>query len=255
MRIAVAGATGRVGREVVAALAAQGHDVVPMSRTTGVDLTTGAGLADALVGVEVVVDAATGPSPDRDQATTFFRASARHLREAAARAGVRRIVLVSIIGIDRVPSGYNLAKIVHEDELRAGPVPVVVLRAAQFHEFVAELVGWATRDGVAHLPPMRTQVVAAHAVGAELARLAVDPDADPGRTYEVAGPRPETLPALAERLVAHRGEALRIQEVDDPADAATAAMAAGGLLPGPDALLAGPTFEEWLLKPDAGGGR
>jgi uncharacterized protein YbjT (DUF2867 family) len=251
MRIAVAGATGRVGREVVAALTAQGHDVVPMSRATGVDLTTGEGLDAALAGVEVVVDAATGPSPDRDLATAFFRASARHLRESAARAGVRRIVLVSIIGIDRVPSGYNLSKIVQEDELRAGPVPVVVVRAAQFHEFVTELLAWSTKDGVATVPPMRTQVVAAQSVGAELARLAVDPDADPGRTYEVAGPRPETLAGLAERLVAHRGDALRIEVVSAPADPATAGMADGGLLPGPDAVLAGPTFEEWLLKPDA----
>jgi uncharacterized protein YbjT (DUF2867 family) len=251
MKIAVAGATGRVGRHTVDVLTGQGHEVVRMSRATGVDLVTGDGLDAALAGVEVVVDAATGPSSDQDEATAFFTAAARNLREAAARAGVRRIVVVSIIGIENVPSGYNVAKIVHEDALRAGPVPVVVLRAAQFHEFVAQLLEWTTKDGVADLPRMRTQVVAARTVGEELARLALDPDADPGRTYEVAGPREENLAGLGEQLAAHRGDELRVREVSDPADPATAGFADGGLLPGPDALLAGPTFEEWLLKSGA----
>jgi uncharacterized protein YbjT (DUF2867 family) len=251
MKIAVAGATGRVGRHTVDVLTERGHEVVRMSRATGVDLVTGDGLDAALAGVEVVIDAATGPSSDQREATAFFTAAARNLREAAARAGVRRIVVVSIIGIEKVPSGYNAAKIVHEDELRAGPVPVVVLRAAQFHEFVAQLLEWMTKDGVAYLPRMRTQIVAARTVGEELARLALDPAADPGRTYEVAGPRAEYLAELGERLVAHRGAALRVQEVSDPADPATAGYADGGLLPAPDALRAGPTFEEWLVTSGA----
>ena len=101
MRIAVVGATGRVGRHVVDLLEARGHDVVAMSRSSGVDVVTGEGLADALTGVEVAIDAATGNSPDEDEATRFFTAAARNLQEAGERAGVRRIVVVSIIGIDR----------------------------------------------------------------------------------------------------------------------------------------------------------
>jgi uncharacterized protein YbjT (DUF2867 family) len=246
MKIAVTGATGRVGRHVVEILAEHGHDVVRMSRATGVDLVTGAGVAAALDGVEVVVDTATGPSPEEEAATAFFIAAARNLVDAGARAGVRRIVVVSIIGIDRVKSGYNLAKIVQEDRLRAGPVPVVVLRAAQFHEFVAQLVEWGTKDGVAYVPRMRTQPVAARAVAEELVRLAVDPGADPRTTYEVAGPRAENLPDLARLLAAHRGDALRVEEVLDPTDPAAVGYAEGGLLPGPDARLVGPTYEAWL---------
>ncbi len=60
-RIAVAGATGRVGRHVVEVLEAGGHDVVAISRKHGVDVITGDGLAAALDGVECVIDAATGP--------------------------------------------------------------------------------------------------------------------------------------------------------------------------------------------------
>ena len=96
-KIAVAGATGRVGRHVVDLLEGRGHDVVPMARSTGVDLVTGEGLADALTGVDVVIDAATGNSPDRDEATAFFTATARNLQEAGERAGVKLIVVASII--------------------------------------------------------------------------------------------------------------------------------------------------------------
>ena len=48
MRIAVAGATGTVGQHVVAVARERGHDVVGLTRSTGVDLTTGAGLAERL---------------------------------------------------------------------------------------------------------------------------------------------------------------------------------------------------------------
>src|SRR5690349_5945132 len=99
MRIAVAGATGRAGRHTVDALRERGHEVVAMSRSSGVDIVTGEGLDPALEGgVDAVVDAATGPSPDREQATAFFTAATRNLQGAARRAGARRIVVVSIIG-------------------------------------------------------------------------------------------------------------------------------------------------------------
>jgi uncharacterized protein YbjT (DUF2867 family) len=99
-KIAVAGGTGRVGRYVVEVLREAGYQTVPMSRATGVDVTTGAGLAEALQGVDTVVDAATGPSPDQAAATEFFTTAARNLQAFGARAGVRQIVVVSIIGCD-----------------------------------------------------------------------------------------------------------------------------------------------------------
>ena len=72
-KIAVAGATGRVGRHVVDLLKAGGHDVVAMSRSSGVDVITAKGLAAALKGVECVIDSAGGPSPAQEAATEFFR--------------------------------------------------------------------------------------------------------------------------------------------------------------------------------------
>src|SRR2546423_14986518 len=123
-KIAVVGATGRLGTHVVDLLRDAGHEVVPMSRSHGVDVTTGDGLADALHGVDIVIDASSNPTPDQKEATDFFTKSARNLHTAGQEAGVERLVAVSIIGVDHFDTGYNAAKLVQERELSEGPLPV-----------------------------------------------------------------------------------------------------------------------------------
>jgi uncharacterized protein YbjT (DUF2867 family) len=251
MRIAVAGATGRVGRHVVDVLAAS-HDVVPLSRSHGVDVVTGRGLAEALAGVEAIIDTATYPTPDQQAATEFFITAAGNLHSFGRQAGVKRMVEVSIIGADRYTAGYSVAKAAHEQAMLAGPVPVQVLRAAQFHEFVEQLLVWGRQGDVAHLPKMRIQPVAARTVALALADLATDPDAvtsagaATGPVPEIAGPREENLAEMARQFVARRGEQVHVEEVTDLSDPDRALEATGGLLPSPHATLAGPTFAEWL---------
>jgi uncharacterized protein YbjT (DUF2867 family) len=246
-KIAVAGATGRVGRHVVDVLQERGYEVVPMSRATGVDVVTGEGLDAALEGVDVIVDTSTGPSPDEQEATSFFTASARNLQAAGGRAGVQRIVLVSIIGIDDFEGGYNAAKVAQEQTLLAGPVPVTILRAAQFHEFVETLMEWGTQGDVAYVWPMQTQLVAARTVAEALADLATADD--PAPMSEIAGPRAERLVEAARLLAARRGAPARVEEGPvDPSDPDAERYSTGAALPRPGAAtLAGPTFEEWLL--------
>jgi uncharacterized protein YbjT (DUF2867 family) len=245
MRIAVAGATGRVGHHVVEVLEGRGHDVVPIARKHGVDVITGEGLDVALAGVECIIDTATGPSAELRPATEFFTTAARNLQQAGERAGVRCIVVVSIIGIDAFHGGYSAAKIDHERALLAGPVPVRILRAAQFHEFVGELLGWGTRGDVAYVQNMRTQLIAARTVAEALADLAIGPD--PATILEIAGPREEDLVTMATLLATKRGGPHTVEGVSDPDDPDAVLMETGGLLPGPNATLAGPTFEEWLV--------
>ena len=244
--LAIAGATGRVGSPLVEILAQRGHHVVPIARSKGVDVVSGEGLDGALAGAETIIDTATGPSPDQDEATAFFTASARNLQRAGAAAGAERIVVVSIIGIDNFQGGYNAAKMAQERTLLEGPLPVRIVRAAQFHEFVDELVGWMVQDGVAYLPEMRTQLVAARVVAEALADAAEEPEIENGRITEVAGPREERLADMAAALFAGRGESLEIREARRPDDPDAAAYADGGALPHQGAKLAGPTFEEWL---------
>jgi uncharacterized protein YbjT (DUF2867 family) len=247
-RIAVAGATGRVGRHVVDVLQAGGHDVVAISRSRGVDVITGDGLAAALDGAESIIDTATGPSPEQHAATEFFTTAARNLQEAGSRAGVRRLVVVSIIGTDKYTAGYGAAKIAHERAALAGPVPAQILRAAQFHEFVEVLMTWGRRGDVVYLPGMRTQLVAARTVAEALAALALSPEAAAAGApvAEIAGPREEYLPAMAELLAARRGDPVKIEVAGNPADPDDELNSSGALLPGPHATLAGPTFAEWL---------
>lgn len=245
MKIAVAGATGSVGRHIVDVLEARGHDVVPMSRASGVDLVTGQGLAEALTGVEVVIDAASSPTPDQKEATDFFTTATAHLQEASAKAGVKRIVVVSIIGIDKFKTGYNAAKVAQEKAMRAGPVPVRIVRSAQFHELVPRMIEWGRQGDVAHVPRMQTQLVAARTAAETIADVATSAAAD-GGMVEVGGPRTEEMVEAARRLSARRKDGLRIEGAYDPADPDSALYASGAVLPGPNAVLGGPTFQQWL---------
>ncbi len=242
-KVAVAGATGRVGKHVVAVLGERGYQVVPMSRASGVDVITADGLAAALEGVDAVVDASTGPSPDYDAATEFFTTSAANLRAYGEKAGVQLLVVVSIIGVDKFAGGYGAAKQQHEQAALAGPTPARILRAAQFHEFVEQLMQWGTQGEVAYVPKMRTQLVAARTVAEALVELTVGSGE---QVSEIAGPREESLVDAATLLAARRGNGLHVIGVSDPDNPEHVLMANGDLLPGPGAVLAGPTFEQWL---------
>jgi uncharacterized protein YbjT (DUF2867 family) len=236
MKIAVVGATGRVGHHVVEVLRETGHEPVEIARAKGVDVITGEGLEAALTGVDAVIDVATGPSPEEGAATAFFLTATRNLQAASPPL----IVMASIIGIDRMPPvDYNAAKLAHERALREGPVPARILRASQFHEFVPQLMLWGNRGDHVEVPEMRMQPVAARAVAERLVELATAPQGP--SLSQIAGPRQERLADLATAYSTARGDGLPVQAVD-----AGDGYASGALLPDEDALLAGPTFAEWL---------
>ena len=260
-KIAVAGATGRLGRHVVGVLGAAGHEVVPISRSAGVDVITGDGLAEALKDADAIIDVTAGPSSEQRAATEFFTTAARNLQQTGERAGVTRYVVVSIVGIEKSAGGYGSAKLAHEQAVLAGPVPAGILRVAQFHELVGVLMEMGRQGDVIYLPEMRTQIIAARTVAEALAAMATSPQAEFGaaraaesagaQVPELAGPREENLASLARLVAARRGDQVRIEEVKG-ADPDSQAAADGSLLPGPHARLAGPTFEEWLTtQPDS----
>ncbi|HEX6301145.1 MAG TPA: NAD-dependent epimerase/dehydratase family protein [Acidimicrobiia bacterium] len=251
MRVAVVGATGTVGRHVVELLEKAGHEVVPISRAHGVDVITTAGLETALGAVECIIDAANPPSPNQEDATEFFRTSARNLHAVGSTAGVSSIVVVSIVGIDRFTAGYYMAKREHEKAMLQGPIPIRILRSTQFHELVGRMVDRGRQGGVAHVPKMRIQPIAARTAAEAIATLVTRPKASSLQTthdeaiHEIAGPRQESLAALARLLVAHRGDPVRVEE-ESHTDPDADSYESGALLPGPNTTLAGPTFEEWL---------
>ncbi|WP_280343911.1 SDR family oxidoreductase [Nocardia abscessus] len=244
MRVAVIGASGLIGRDVIDVLESRGHDVVAITRSTGVDVYTGNGLAQALAGADAVVDAVNATTTDTEAVTDFFRTIAGNVQREAAAAGVQRIALISIIGIDGFTAGHYAGKLAQEHAYRRGPVPVRILRAAQFHEFPEMMLGWTTRGDTAYVPKYRAQLVAARTVAEQLADSAVSPSAP--ELAEIAGPEVFDLAAAAAEVAARRGEPARVEEIVDTADPNHELQAGGALLPGPDAIIAGPTFGQWL---------
>jgi uncharacterized protein YbjT (DUF2867 family) len=248
MKIAVAGGTGVAGRWTVEALRADGHEVIVIARSAGADLVTGDGIDAALAGVDAVIDATNVASSGQRASSEFFEATARTLMRKAAAAGVRHIVALSIIGIDRVPYGYYQGKLRQEEVLLESPVPVSILRAAQFHEFPGQYLA-AMRGPVVIVPRWRAQPVAAREVGAALARIAAG---DPVAMSELAGPREEIMADMIREVVRARGDRRLVVSVRLPG-ATGKAMAAGGGLPSEPGLRGTQTFADWVIQQRARG--
>lgn len=170
MKIAIVGGTGTLGRHVVRELRARGHEVRALSRNAPdypVDLTTGTGLDEALSGCEVVVDASNNSS--KTAAETLVQGS-RLLLAAGQAAGVAHHVCVSVVGCERVPIGYFRVKAEQETVVERGQLPWTLVRATQFHGYVASLFGMTARMRALPAPRAVLQPAAA----AEVARVVAD---------------------------------------------------------------------------------
>jgi uncharacterized protein YbjT (DUF2867 family) len=186
MKCVVIGGTGLIGSQVVKKLNAAGHEAVPHSLSTGVDVITGQGLEEAVAGTDVVVNLTNSPTFD-DASAAFFRTSMDNLLAAGDKGGVRHIVILSIVGADQVPGlAYYRAKVLQEDILKAGPIPYSIVRATQFMEFMDAALSWTTEGDTVRLPTTRLQPIAAQDVSDTVAEVAVGTPLN--GTLDVAGP-------------------------------------------------------------------
>lgn len=208
MRIAIVGGTGTLGGHLTAELASRGHEVRVLSRTAPeypADLVTGAGLAPALSGCDVVIDASNNASR---KAAEVLVGGTRRLLAAEQAAGVRHHVGVSIVGCDQLPVGYYRVKTDQENLVAQGPVPWTIVRATQFHELVAKAFETAARFRVLPAPRTLLQPIASAEVARYVAGVAEQP---PRRERPaVAGPEVAELRTLARtwRSVTGRGFAV-----------------------------------------------
>lgn len=243
MKIAVAGGTGVVGRRVVEAIWDGGDTPVVLARSTGVDVTTGAGLDEALAGVSAVIDVANVVALGSRKSVAFFEAATANLLDAGRRAGVAHHVALSIVGCDRLDFGYYHGKRRQEELVLADGVPGSVLRATQFHEFAAQMLQRGGAGPFALVPRMVSQPVAAREVAAALVELAGKPPA--GLAPELAGPEPRQMPDLVRRYAQARGERRVVVPVRMPGKVGRA-MVGGALLPTEPGPRGRMTFEAWL---------
>src|SRR5215472_762592 len=173
MNIAVIGGTGLIGSQVVKILRAGGHEAVPHSPSSGVDLLTGQGLAEALKGADVVVNLTNSPTFD-DASPAFFQTTMDNLVAAAKAEGVGHAVILSIVGADQVPDlVYYRAKVLQEDVLRAGPVPYSIVRATQFFEFMSAVLSWTADERTVRLPATLVQPMASADIAQAVADVSV----------------------------------------------------------------------------------
>jgi uncharacterized protein YbjT (DUF2867 family) len=236
--ILVTGATGTLGVPTTAQLREAGHDVLALSRRTGPglvtgDLLSGTGLTSAMDGVGTVVHLATGKDDVRAAAT---------LLDAAARAGVDHLVLVSIVGIDDIPLGYYKQKQEVERLVSGSDVPHTILRATQFHSFVERLFTAQRWLPVVLAPAFDLQPIAVQEVARRLVELAGGAPA--GRVPDIGGPARRPVVDLAAAWAAARGVRRPIVPLRLPGRTFEGYRAGHQLVPGPEYGVV--TFEEHL---------
>lgn len=250
MKLVVIGGTGLIGKKVVDNLRKGGHDVVVASPSSGVDVLTGKGLAEALNGAQVVVDVVNSPSFEDRAVLEFFETAGKNLLAAEADAGVRHHVALSVVGADRLPdSGYMRAKVAQEKLIKASKTPFTIVRATQFFEFVGGIAQSATEGETVRLPSAMMQPIVSDDVAATLAEVAV---AKPlNGTVELAGPEPIRMDDLVRRFLAAKKDT-RTVTTDPRAQYFGAELNDQSLTPGDNPRIAPTRFDDWLSRSAAG---
>lgn len=246
--ILLTGGTGTLGSHVTPLLRAAGCTLRLLSRreqapadgiepVTG-DLLTGEGIEAAVRGVEVVVHLAGGAKGDEE--------ATRNLVRAAAGAGVRHLVQISVIGADSVPLAWFRSQLGAERAVEESGVPWTRLRAAQFHDLVGKAVAAMAKLPLVPVPGgLRFEPVDARDVAARLVELALGEPA--GQVPDLAGPRVYGMDELLRSYLQARGTRKLLVPVRMPGKAGRA-YRAGANLAGDGADRGLRTWEDFLAE-------
>src|ERR1051325_7264996 len=252
MKIVVIGGTGLIGSKVVSILRERGHEVVSASPSSGVNTLTGEGLAEALIGAQVVVDMSNSPSFEDKPAMDFFERSGRNLFAAEKTASVKHHVALSVVGTDRLTgsgvgslSGYFRAKLAQENLIKASGIPFTIVHATQFFEFAKGIAQSGADGSTVRLSSVLMQPMVSDDVAAAVAEVALGEPMN--AMVEVAGPDKIRQDELVRQYLSATG---------DPRNVVTDANAGyyginvndQSLVPGDNPRLGPTRFEEWLSR-------
>ncbi|MCV7194337.1 SDR family oxidoreductase [Mycolicibacterium brumae] len=248
MKVTVFGAHGLVGSLLTETLRREGEDVVAASRRSGVDICTGAGVAKALAGADVLVDVTDSPWYGDAELMYFFTRGTANLLEAARAAGVSQYVALSIVGVDQIPdSGYMRAKVAQEELIEESGLPYTIVRATQFHEFAPTIIDSLvveSDDDVddvhdVRVPDALIQPIAADEVAAFLAEVVASPPRN--HVSNVGGPEKITFAQMAREVLSLSHDDQRVV-VDPTAKYFGATLKKDSLVTRDGAMLASITF-------------
>ena len=258
--VLITGGTGHLGRDLVSRLKGS-YRIRVVARSAGSDpdvewvrgdLATGEGIADAVVGTQTLIHAATlSPAARRGffvpkdlwtSPSEVDREGTSRLLDLAAAAGVGHILYVSIVGIDRPRVPYLRRKLEAEYLVRQGPIPWSIARATQFHWLLDRMFGKMARLPLVPLPDLQVEPVDTTDFADYLVEsVGQGPD---GRLDDFGGPEVLTFSEAFDQWRHIRDGPARTMRVPLPAAATNAAAAMS--LSDPSSRHGTITWAEWL---------
>ena len=242
MNITVLGGQGLLGRRLTPLLVEAGYDVTVASRSAvgsgkmRADLANGKGLAEAIQAADIVVHLAS----DARQHQKIDVGGTRNLLDVI---DGRHLIYVSIVGVDKHPFAYYRAKYEAEQTIETSAKSYAILRATQFHDFVAYFLGAACKPPVPLIPTRFVfQSIDTGEVADHLAQLVES--GLTGLRPDIAGPEIRTAEYLANSLMTARGKSKRI--VNLPVPGKTAAAFRHGVHTNPDRAVGVRTWNQYL---------
>lgn len=249
-KIAVLGASGNFGSAVSDRLERQGHDVVRISRSHGVDVMSPEGMERALEDVDIVVDALHINALGAQKSIEFFTRAARNVVQAAQASGVGRIVCLAIAGAANPEVnhryGYYQGKAAQEIFYQEADIPSTTVRSSQWFELIPVLVHRVTKGPLSIMPSMLLAPAAMSDVVTFTADVVSEPRPARNEIVAVRGPQVDSAANFARRILAGKGSIDGVQpKTIREAPYLGRGIANGGLIPA-DAHVTTTTIDDWL---------
>jgi NAD(P)H dehydrogenase (quinone) len=244
MTIAVTGATGQLGRLVIEKLKTKvpPPSIVALARSSekAAKLGVPARVADyekpetlgrALQGVDTLLLISASDIGKR-------AAQHRNIIAAAKKAGVKRIVYTSILRADVSQIDLAAEHRATEADLKASGIPLTILRNGWYTENYTGSIGGALANGAFIGSAGNGKVSGADRRDyADAAVTVLTTPGHEGKTYELAGDVPFTLPDLAREVSKQSGKAIAYKDL--PPEQYATALAGFGLPAGLATSIAG----------------